>query len=88
MIHILGLFTNKKSTSTRTRKCFLIEGLIINKKASCTPKPIYTQRKVVLNEAEFQLTDNHIFKPSNRSKPLKLDYKPGKIAAQFFTNHY
>jgi len=36
--------------------------------------PYYGQRKVVLNEEEFQLTDNHVFKPSNRSKPLKLDY--------------
>jgi len=28
-------------------------------------RSLYIQRKVVLNEEEFQLTDNHVFKPSN-----------------------
>ena len=29
---------------------------------------------MVLNEDEMQRTDHHVFKPSNRSKPLQLGY--------------
>ena len=38
--------------------------------------PPVIQRRVVLNEDKIQLTDHHVFKPSNRSKPLQLDHIP------------
>jgi len=46
---------------------------------------MYSQRKVVLNEGLVQVLESEGPKPSNRSKPLKPDYK-SMIYTRFSSN--